>query len=450
MNSFENFNLSKQLQTAIEDLGFDKPTPMQKEVHPVILSGKDVVGIAQTGTGKTFAYMLPILQNLKFTKEIHPTVLILVPTRELVMQVVGMTQSFAKYINIRVLGVFGGTNINTQKIALANGTDILVATPGRLYDLIISGSVQLKGIKKLVIDEVDVMLDAGFRFQITNILDLLPKRRQNIMFSATMTEEVDMLIEDFFTVPVKISTALSGTPLENISQQCFHVPNFYTKVNLLLFLLTDIVQFSKVLVFVADKKTADKLYEELEKRLGSQVSVIHSNKTQNYRFRSISQFDTGQTRLLVSTDIMARGLDLEKISHVINFDTPQFPENYIHRIGRTGRAEQEGKSILFYTDKEKRAKEMIETLMAYKIPALDLPAEVEISGQLTEEERPKIVEVVKNHHHKITEVKGAAFHEKKEKNKKTNQGGSYLRKMKVYKKPKTRGDKNANRRKKNK
>jgi ATP-dependent RNA helicase RhlE len=450
MNSFENFNLSKQLLTAIQELGFDKPTPMQKEVYPVILSGKDVVGIAQTGTGKTFAYMLPILQNLKFSKEIHPRVLVLVPTRELVTQVVEMTRGFAKYLNIRVIGVYGGTNINTQKIAVANGTDILVATPGRLYDLVISGSIQLKNIKKLVIDEVDVMLDAGFRFQITNILDLLTKRRQNIMFSATMTDEVDMLIENFFTVPVKISTALSGTPLENISQQCFQVPNFYTKVNLLSFLLRDKEQFSKVLVFVSDKKTADKLFEELEMSFGTRVGVIHSNKTQNYRFKSVREFDEGITRILVSTDIMARGLDLEKITHVINFDTPQYPENYIHRIGRTGRAEQEGKSILFYTEKEEKAKEAIEMLMSYKIPAMDIPSEVPISSKLTDEERPKIVEVVKNHKPKSSETRGAAFHEKKEKNKKTNQGGSYLRKMKVYKKPKTRGDKNANRRKKNK
>jgi ATP-dependent RNA helicase RhlE len=450
MDSFENFNLSKQLQTAITELGFDRPTPMQTEAYPVILSGKDLVGIAQTGTGKTLAYMLPILQNLKFSKEINPRILVLVPTRELVLQVVEMTESFAKYVNIRVLGVYGGVNIQTQKLAVAEGTDIMVATPGRLYDLVLSGVLQLKAVKKLVIDEVDVMLDTGFRYQLTNIFDLLPKRRQNIMFSATMTNEVDELIDVFFTVPVRVSIALSGTPLENIAQVCYQVTNFFTKVNLLSYILSDKEEYNKVLVFVSDKKTADKLFETLEPNYGTETCIIHSNKSQNYRIRSIQQFDEGLKRIIIATDVMARGLDIERISHVINFDTPQYPENYIHRIGRTGRAQQEGKSILFYTEKEEAAKEAIETMMAYKIPIEDFPDEVEISRELLPEEQPIIVVKGNTHHKKSTEVKGAAFHEKKEKNKKTNQGGSYLRKMKVYKKPKTRGDKNANRRKKNK
>lgn len=448
MDSFESFNLSKQLTTAISDLGFDRPTPMQKEAYSVILSGKDLVGIAQTGTGKTLAYMLPLLSELKFSKQINPRILVLVPTRELVIQVVEMTKSFSKNTNIRVLGVYGGTNINTQRLSIAQGTNILIATPGRLFDLAINGALQLKDIKKLVIDEVDVMLDEGFRFQLTNIFELLPKRRQNIMFSATMTSEVDLLIEDFFTVPVRISVALSGTPLENIAQTCYEVPNFYTKVNLLSYLLTNKSEYSKVLVFVSGKKIADELFEKLEEKYGKEIGVIHSNKTQNHRIRSIREFNDGITRIIVATDIMARGLDLEKITHVINFDTPIYPENYIHRIGRTGRAEQQGNSILLYTKKEEKAKEAIETLMAYKIPQVDFPGEVKISKELTAEERPKIVAVSKPHRNSAQEVRGPAFHEKKEKNKKTNQGGSYLRKMKKYKKPKTKGDKIANLRKK--
>ena len=198
MNTFENFNLSKPLRNAIVDLGFEKPTPLQEETFSVILSGRDVVGIAQTGTGKTFAYMLPILQGLKFSKQISPRVLVLVPTRELVLQMVEMIGSFAKYVSVRVLGVYGGTNINTQKHAVAEGCDILVATPGRLYDLAVSQTLKLKEVNKLVIDEVDVMLDLGFIYQLTSIFDLLRERRQNIMFSATMTEEVDALIDDFF------------------------------------------------------------------------------------------------------------------------------------------------------------------------------------------------------------------------------------------------------------
>ena len=442
MNTFENINLSKHLQSAIADQGFDRLTPIQAEAYSVILSGKDVVGIAQTGTGKTLAYLLPILQDLKFSKQLNPRILVLVPTRELVMQVVEMAESFAKNMTIRILGVYGGVNINTQKQKVALGCDILVATPGRLYDLALSGSLQLKGITKLVIDEVDVMLDLGFRFQLTNIFQLLSARRQNIMFSATMTDEVAALIDEDFVTPAKINIALSGTPLDNIAQQCYEVPNFYTKVNLLSHLVANKKEFSKVLVFVSNKNNADRLFTALLEKNGSEIGIIHSNRTQNYRFKAIKEFDEGKNRILIATDLMARGLDLEKVTHVINFDTPNFPENYIHRIGRTGRAEQHGRSILFYTEKEEEAKNRIETLMSYKIPLMDFPEEVEISTLKTPEERASTGDTKNpNRNYKKVEL-APGFHEKKEKNKKTNKGGSYKRDLALkYKKPKTKGDK---------
>ena len=357
-----------------------------------------------------------------------------------------MIERFTKYITIRVVGVYGGTNINTQKMAVAQGVDVLVATPGRLYDLAVSRAVRLNDVKKLVIDEVDVMLDLGFRPQLTGIFELLKERRQNIMFSATMTEEIDALIDDYFISPVKISIALSGTPLDNIEQSCYPVTNFYTKVNLLKHLLKDKNEFRKVLVFVSNKKNADRLFEAMEEVYGQETAIIHSNKSQNYRIKSVEQFDEGKNRILVATDVIARGLDLEKISHVINFDTPAFPENYMHRIGRTGRAEEHGKSILFYTGQEEKAKLAIEELMSYQIPVIEFPEEVKISKETIPEERPDESGSYGKNIKKV--VRGDAFHEKKDKNKKTNQGGSYLRKMKKYKKPKTRGDKIKNRRKK--
>ncbi len=449
MKTFESLQLSKQVLQALDDLGIDSPTPIQSEAYPVILSGKDMVGIAQTGTGKTFAYLLPLLKELKFSKDIHPRILILVPTRELVVQVVEQAESLTKYSHTRVLGVYGGTNMNTQAQAVAQGMDILVATPGRLYDLVLNGALRLKAVKKLVIDEVDVMLDLGFRYQLKNIFELLPERRQNLMFSATMTEEVDALIDDFFTSPTKISIAVSGTPLDNIDQQCYQVKNFYTKANLLKHLLKDRDEYSKVLVFVTGKRVADRLFETMEEHYGSEACIIHSNKSQNYRLRSVRQFDEGVNRILVTTDVMARGLDLELITHVINFDVPIYPENYMHRIGRTGRAEKQGHAILFYTEKEESDKAAIEALMNYKIPMLEFPRKVEISNELSPEERPREVEIKLKPDSDIKR-KGGAFHEKKDKNKKTNQGGSYLRKKKKYKKPKTKGDKNFNRRHKKK
>ena len=449
--TFKDLDLSNQLQYAIDDLGFENPTPIQEQAFSVVRSGKDVVGIAQTGTGKTFAYMMPILRDLKFSKQQHPRVLVLVPTRELVLQVVDEVEKLSKYINTRVLGVYGGTNINTQKQAILQGQDIIVATPGRLYDLGLSNALKLKSIQKLVIDEVDVMLDLGFRFQLMNIFDIIPERRQNILFSATMTEDVDELIYDFFKKPTKISVAVSGTPLDNNEQVSYNIPNFFTKVNLLHHLLRDKETYHKVLIFVGFKRTADYLFKQLEEFFASEICVIHSNKTQNYRIRSIRQFDEGNNRILLATDVMARGLDFDNVSHVINFDTPDFPENYMHRIGRTGRAEKAGKTILLSTEKEQKSKLEIEALMDYEIPLLEIPEELEISKLLTEDERPKEDHEQSKNRTALEYVPGAAFHEKSEKNSKTNQGGSYRREIaKKYKKPKTRGDKNYNKRNKKK
>jgi ATP-dependent RNA helicase RhlE len=435
MKSFENLGLSKDLHQAIEDLGFVHLTPIQEQTYPVILSGKDIVGIAQTGTGKTLAYMLPILQQMKYSKEINPKVLILLPTRELVMQVVENINTYAKYKSVRVLGIFGETNINNQKKVIAEGLDILVATPGRLYDLVLSGSLNFKSIKKLVIDEVDVMLDSGFRTQLVNIFELLPIHRQNIMFSATMTTEVAVVIDDFFINPVKISVAISGKRLEKISQYSYRVKNFHTKVNLLKYLIQDKKEFFKVLVFVTSKKKADKLFECLEKFHVYSVGIIHSNKSQNQRIRSIEEFERGDIRVLVATEIVARGLDFDKITHVINFDVPEFPENYIHRIGRTGRAEQEGKAIMFYTDQEEEAKLAIESLMAYQIPDVEFPEEVDLSDEWLPEEKPTLYE--KNYLPELKKkISGPSFHEKSEKNKKVNSKISHRQKAaEKYKKP---------------
>ncbi|WP_027137318.1 DEAD/DEAH box helicase [Gaetbulibacter saemankumensis] len=449
--TFQDLNLNTPLYNAIDDLGFTTPTPIQAEAFSVVSSGKDVVGIAQTGTGKTLAYMLPILKNLKFSKQENPRVLILVPTRELVVQVVNDIENLAKYINIRVLGVYGGTNINTQKQAVAEGLDILVATPGRLYDLAVSRVLQLKSIQKLVIDEVDVMLDLGFRHQLINIFDILPEKRQNIMFSATMTQDVDLLLNDFFKSPERVSIAVSGTPLENIEQSRYIVPNFYSKVNLLTHLLQDSEKFNKVIIFVAYKKMADRLFEQLDEYFKEELCIIHSNKTQNYRLRSIEQFRNGDNRILVATDVMARGLDIDNVSHVINFDVPEYPENYMHRIGRTGRAERKGATILLSTEKEQEAVDAIESLMNMRIPLIDFPDSVTISTELIEEERPQIKERNNPTKRKQEDEAGAAFHEKKAKNQKENLGGSYKFKIaQKYKKPKTRGDKNYNKRNKKK
>ncbi len=448
MISFQDLQISKQLLHALDDLAFEQPTPIQEKSFPVVMSGKDVVGIAQTGTGKTLGYMLPLLQNLKFSKQITPRIIVIVPTRELVVQIVENIKEFSKYKSFRTVGVYGGTNINSQARAVAQGCDIIVGTPGRLYDLAMDRAFKFRAVTKLVIDEVDVMLDLGFRPQLKNIFDLLPEKRQNIMFSATMTDEVSLLIDEYFTEPERVAIAASGTRLENIKQTYFEVRNFYTKINLLVHLLRNKEEFNKVLVFVSSKKNADILFEKLVDRFVLDCGIIHSNKSQNYRLDIIKRFDNGATRVLIATDVIARGIDLDKLSHVVNFDTPSFPENYMHRIGRAGRAGENGKSLLFVTEAEHEKKEAIEQLMDYAIPSSDFPPEVKEDTQLLPEERDK--PRTKKNRNTITKISdGGAFHEKSEKNSKTNLGGSYRRTLAAkYKKGYTKGDKNANKRKK--
>ncbi|MFC6860266.1 DEAD/DEAH box helicase [Zunongwangia atlantica] len=445
--SFQDLNLNTPLRNALEDMGFQKPTPIQEQAFSPIMSGKDVVGIAQTGTGKTFAYLLPLLRMLKFSKQKNPRILIMVPTRELVVQVTEEIDKLAKYINLRVAGIYGGVNINTQQQELQRGLDVVVATPRRLYDLVLRRAIQLKSIQKFVIDEVDVMLDLGFKFQVNNIIELLPPNRQSIMFSATMTETVEEMIDENFKAPEKISIAVSGTPLDNIEQQGYILPNFNTKANLLKHLFSDKETFKKMLIFISDKRIADRLFESLGKKFPGEISLVHTGKSQNYRLKNVEDFDEGLTRIMIATDVMARGLDLNAVSHVINFDTPNYPENYMHRIGRTGRAEKKGHSILFTTEKELEHLKAIEELMKMEVPKMEIPKEVKISNELIPEERPREIEI--NNPSKPLDEAGPAFHEKKEKNKKVNLGGSYRREIaKKYKKPKTRGDKNANRRRK--
>ena len=437
--TFDDLNINTPLRNAIEDLGYIYPTPIQTEVFPVLMSGKDIVGVAQTGTGKTLAYILPILRQMKYSEQKHPRVLILVPTRELVKQVVNEIEQAAKYMTLRVAGVYGGTNINVQKHLVLGGLDMLVATPGRLKDLALDGSLKLKNIKQLVIDEVDEMLNLGFRHQLTEVMDLIPEKRQNLMFSATLSEDIDHLISTFFYKPEKIEIAASGTPLEKIIQQAYHVPNFFTKVGLLEHLLSSNEDMTKVLIFVGNKRLADKLYEKLTPVFGKEVGVIHSNKSQNQRFGAIEKFEKGELRLLIATDIIARGLDIQDVSHVVNFDTPTSANNYMHRIGRTGRADKNGTAITFINEAEQILQMEIETLMDQSIPLIELPTEVEISTIFTDEEKPNFLGD-KNYlqQHSLKGSDGA-YHDKSDKNSKVNEGGSYRKKIKEkYTKPQRR------------
>jgi len=430
--TFQDFNLNAPLLNALSDLGFTEPTLIQQKVFSVVMSGRDVVGIAQTGTGKTFAYLLPILRQMTFSKQKEPRVLVVVPTRELVVQLVADVRKLTTYMNIRVEGVYGGTNINTQKVVVMNGLDILIATPGRLVDLAMSGYLNLKYVKQFVIDEMDEMLSLGFRAQLTTILDLLPSKRQTLLFSATMSEEVDDLIQTFFQGPIIVEALRMGTPLERIDQHVYHVPNFYTKLNLLEQLLATDDSMQKVLIFGPSKRMADVIHKQLDARFPNQFEIVHANKSQNFRLNAVAAFEKGLCRGLICTDLLARGLDVSDVTHVINVDTPTDAETYIHRIGRTGRADRDGASLIFVTEGELPYQDAIEALMEKEIPELPLPEGLVISDVLIESERYSGPEIQL----KLPPKPTGAFHEKKAKNLKVNKGNKtkFMRDMK-YKKP---------------
>ncbi|AQG82417.1 DEAD/DEAH box helicase [Spirosoma montaniterrae] len=422
--TFNDLNLTKPLLNALTDMGFATPTIIQQRVFSVVMSGRDVCGIAQTGTGKTIAYLLPCLRQHQFMNERHPQILILVPTRELVVQVVDTIRQLTAYMNVQTVGVYGGANLKPQLAEVQQGADILVATPGRLTDILLTGTVKLKSLKRLVIDEVDEMLNLGFRTQLKTIFDLLPAKRQNLLFSATLTADVESLLDTYFTNPVRVEAAPVGTPLDNIQQSAYHVPNFYTKVNLINLLLRRDPAMTKVLVFVATKALADLLYEEIESGMSGSVGVIHSNKAQNARFNSVNEFKAGTYRVLIATDVIARGIDVSDVSHVINFDLPDLPEAYIHRIGRTGRADRAGIAIAFISDSQQDRQAAIEQLMNYAIPTLPLPDELVISDELIEEEKPtvkmKVIDLTPKRDDVGRNAASSAFHEKALKNQKVN------------------------------
>lgn len=433
---FQDLNLTKPLLNALTDQGITEPTTIQSKVFSPIMAGSDVVGIAQTGTGKTLAYLLPILRLWKFTKSPNPQILIVVPTRELVTQLVDVINSLTTYMNVVCVGVYGGTNIRTQKAKVDDGSDIVIGTPGRLGDLMRDGVLKTKQLKQIVIDEVDEMLNLGFRTQLRNLIEFIPNKCQHLMFSATMTEDVELVINEFTTYYEKIEAAPSGAPLEHITQSAYTAQNFNTKANLLTHLLESHPEMTKVLVFVKTKKFADALYERMSETFGESVGIIHSSKSQNYRFNTVDKFQDGTHRFIIATDIIARGLDVSAVTHVINFDLTDTPEKYIHRIGRTGRSEAKGIAISFISTEEESYQVDIEALMNKEIEMVDIPSEVEITEELIPLEIPSDYVPFNNHKMKKFEPSGPAFHEKKAKNMKVNRKIRKAEKMKLkYGKP---------------
>lgn len=370
INQFSDLKLLPELLKAIHSEGYEKPTPIQSAAIPTILTGKDLLGIAQTGTGKTAAFSLPLLQNLMVSKwsltPKSPRALILVPTRELAIQVHKSMETYGKSLSMKYAVIFGGVGQGVQVQTLARGVDVLVATPGRLLDLINQKYIKLDKVEVFVLDEADRMLDMGFIQDIKRILPLLPKKKQNLFFSATMPKDVQSLADSILHEPAKVSVTPQSTTVEKIKQKVLFVKR-ENKMNLLLHLLKS-NELYKVLVFVDMKHVANKVTEQLVKnRIPS--AAIHGNKSQGARQKAIEDFSKDKVRVLVATDIAARGIDIDGITHVINFDLPHLVESYVHRIGRTARAGAEGQAISFCTGYEKSYLFAIEKQTRAKIEA---------------------------------------------------------------------------------
>jgi ATP-dependent RNA helicase RhlE len=414
ITSFESFNLNKQLLNAIADLDFLSPTQIQQKAIPVILAGQEVIGIAQTGTGKTAAYLLPLLMKIKFAQGDEPRAVILAPTKELTIQIAEHAAQLSKYTDLRIVALYGGIGPKTQVEMLRKGSDIVISTPGRFHELYRKGELFTKNVKMLVLDEADRMMDMGFMPQLRKILEILPIKRQNLLFSATFSERVEKLSAEFLEFPLKIEITPQATTAKHVEQELYHVPNIKTKINFLEYLLQNRKEFNRVMIFTRTKESADSVFNFIERKSLGPVKVIHSNKGQNSRINAVNEFKEGRLRILVSTDVTARGIDVVKVSHVINFDVPVFHEDYVHRIGRTGRAFQEGKALTFATKPEYFHVEKIEKLIRERIPLKNIPDGVEIAKTPFEEAQAMALDIDWQKRKADPEFKGA-FHEKKKK-----------------------------------
>jgi ATP-dependent RNA helicase RhlE len=372
--SFSDLGLLPELLRAVADKGYDTPSPIQVQAIPAVLSGRDILAGAQTGTGKTAGFVLPILQRLQADSghgtSRAPRALVLAPTRELAAQVAQSSRDYGKYLQLRTYQVFGGVSINPQISALRAGCDILVATPGRLLDLVQQRFVDLSKIQVLVLDEADRMLDMGFIHDIRRIIKLLPQRRQNLLFSATYSDDIRGLAERLLHDPLSIQVAPRNAPIELVEQRAYRVQKEH-KRHLLVHLIQQ-GQWRQVLIFTRTKHGANRLTQQLE-GAGIKASAIHGNKSQAARVKALDMFKNGQITALVATEVAARGLDIKELPQVVNYELPNVPEDYVHRIGRTGRAGLGGEAISLVSADEGSLLRDIERVLRRSIPTLPTP-----------------------------------------------------------------------------
>ena len=408
---FEDLRITRQFLQAIEEMGYTETTEIQEQAIPRIMAGQDVIGIAQTGTGKTAAYLIPLLQQLKYAQGSDPRCLILVPTKELVLQVEKTIQALCQHTDLRWVALYGGIGPKQQSQTLDAGVDLIVSTPGRLLEMYSNGHLILRKVKHVVLDECDRMMDMGFWPQLRDVQEKMPQKKQHLLFSATFPDKVQRLADNFLLFPTRIEVTPQATPASTVQQYVYEVPNFRMKLALVELLLQS-EALNRVMIFVKTKEAATQIFKYLERKELGEIRLLHSNKAQNARLNAMSDFRSGDVRILISTDVSARGIDVFEVSHVINFNVPSHYEDYVHRIGRTGRAFKTGVAMSFMDVSEKYHIDKIEKLIRQPIERLPLPDSIEHFETPKPEFQEQMREIDRQKRLENPEFKGA-FHEKK-------------------------------------
>ncbi len=410
--SFADLQVTRQFLDAMAEMGITEPSEIQQLALPPALAGQDVLGIAETGSGKTLAYLLPLALKLKYAREGVPYALILAPGKELAVQIHRVWERLTANTDLRAVCLYGGVGKKQQVAQLEAGVDVVISTPGRLLDIYSFGHLFLRKLNTLVLDEADRMMDMGFMPQLRDVLEIIPVKRQNLLFSATFPERVERLAAEFLEFPTRVESAAHGRPVEAVVQQWYAVSNFRTKLVLLEHLLQ--TDWERTMVFCRSRDAAERVSKYLERKLADQVRVLHANKGQHTRINAMDAFRDGSVRILVTTDVSSRGIDVEGVSHVVNFEVPHSVEDYLHRIGRTARIQHTGVAITLANDAEQLELKSIETKLDANftevalpeglIPAPDLPGERQDILRALDEQRRKADPSFKG-----------AFHDKKRK-----------------------------------
>ena len=411
---FDDLKLTRQFLNAIADAGYENATPIQQKAIPPLCAGQDVIGIAQTGTGKTAAFLLPLLQTLKYAQGQAPRGLVLAPTKELVVQIHQEAVKFAAYTDLRIVAFYGGVGPKKQIEEIADGVDLIVSTPGRFLEIYSRGHIETKKLKHIVLDEADRMMDMGFMPQIRQVQEVVPTKRQNILFSATFPPRVERLAEEFLLWPTRIEVTPESTPVSTVTQYKLPLPNLRTKIAFIEWYVREKLRDDRLLIFTRRKEEAENLFKFLDRSFDKGVRAVHSNKGQNARINAMQEFRTGEVQILIATDVASRGIDVPETQWVINASVPRDPHDYIHRIGRTGRAFREGSALTLVDPAEKFALERIESLTGEALLEFAEVPELEVFETPRREKQDQAREIDRELRKRDPNYKGA-FHEKKRK-----------------------------------